>query len=369
MAKKFDRKGNVAAHDVKYTGEEPVFTEDMPHDEFMKNRSRMLGFYNYYLDKQSMGPDVEEYIRREMPKTKLQQSVIQSEIPFTAMKLMRAANRGMPLKTEETDDLEYVNNCIKKAESTVKPVKKVVPAKKAAPKTSQAESDVHEILCDLDQMYDKWVAGETKKPVGINLGELVKIQKIKNPAPLVDWLQSNINELTRALEKKDEFAVEGYSFLNKPSLRKWIQCLEDMKTSIVKAKKAKKVKTARKKKVKTPAEQTKHLKFAERDSDTAVEGMPVQSIIGAMSVTLYNTKYRDVNVIKCASAEGFSVKGQALQNVDEKNSYAIKLRKPEKDLQPIKDSKNPDKYIKGLTSKPKKANIRFNDNVMVLNTK
>ena len=46
----FDRYGRVAAIDHKYTGEEPKWDNCASWDgeKFMKERSRMFNFYNYY---------------------------------------------------------------------------------------------------------------------------------------------------------------------------------------------------------------------------------------------------------------------------------------------------------------------------------
>jgi len=377
MAKQFDRRGNVVAHDTKYTGEESVWTGELTQEDFMSRRSVMLGFYNYYLDKKALLPDADEWIKRCMSAVKLPQSIMQNELSFTVLKLMRANNRGMALVTEDTNDFEMIETAVaraqviakKAAEDAKQKAKEKDAAVAVTPLTSAADAQVNEVLCDLEEMYDKWVVEKTNKPVGVNLGDICKNLKIKKTGQFVDWLDKNIDELTRALNKEDEFAIEGYSFLNKPSLRKWIKALEDMKASLKITRKAKKGGKPRAKKVKTPGEQTKHLKSAEKDEDTGVEALPVSSIIGAQTVVLYNTKYRDVNVLKCKSGEGFTVKGQAVQGVAEKASYGVKLRKPEEDLQPLKDAKNPDKYIKVLTAKPKGFNIRFNDNVMVIYAK
>lgn len=374
MAKQFDRRGNVVAHDSKYTGEEPVWSDDLDQKTFMARRSVMLGFYNYYLDKKALLPDASEWIKRMHPAAKIPLPIMQTALSFTTMKLMRANNRGMLMATDETNDLEIiqtdVSKAIKAADAATKAAKKVV-AKKEAAKAAPAvpvkeDPNIHEILCDMEEMYDKWVAEEVKSPVGINLGELVKSLKIKKTDKFVAWIDKNVDELTRAMNKEDEFAIEGYSFLNKPTIRKWIKCLEGMKTSLNAAKKSTKKTAKRKKKVKTPGEQTKHLKSLEKEKTTGVTALPVSSIIGAKTVVLYNAKYRDVNVLKCTSGEGFTVKGQAVQNVDEKNSYGVKLRKPEDDLQGLKEAKNPEVYIKQLTAKPKGFNVRFNDNVMVI---
>ena len=97
--------------------------------------------------------------------------------------------------------------------------------------------------------------------------------------------------------------------------------------------------------------------------------LPVSSIIGAQMIVIYNAKYRDINVLHCKSGDGFTVKGQAVQDIAEKASYAMKLRHPDRDLQKIKDSKAPIKLLEALTSKPKKFNPRFNNNTMVIYTK
>ena len=369
----FDRRGQVVAADSKYTGQEPTWPEDLSLEDHMKRRGVMLQFYNYYLDKKSLMPDFDEWMKREMPKVKIAAPLVMKYVSFTMLKLMRANNRGMSLKTEKTDDMSFVKDGLRKAQSFYAPTVEATVIEDATPAVVVAAPvktnfEVHEVLCDLEVMYDKWAEDEKKKAVMVNLGDIVKQLKIKNTKEIVKWLDKNIDELTRALNKEDEFAIEGYSFLSKPQIRQWIKILGDMKASLkVVAKKG--AKTARKKKVKTPGEQTKNLNYLEECEDIKVKTLPVSSIIGAQMIVIYNAKYRDINVLHCKSGDGFTVKGQAVQDIAEKASYAMKLRHPDRDLQKIKDSKAPIKLLEALTSKPKKFNPRFNNNTMVIYTK
>jgi hypothetical protein len=368
----FDRRGQVVAADSKYTGEEPVWPAGLSLEDHMTRRGVMLQFYNYYLDKKALMPDFDEWMKREMPKVKIAAPIVMKYVSFTVLKVMRANNRGMPLKTDKTDDMSFIKDGLRKAQSFYAPTATSTVIEDATPAVVdvpvKTNFEVHEVLCDLELMYDKWSEDEKKKAVMVNLGDIVKQLKIKNTKEIVKWLDKNIDELSRALNKEDEYAIEGYSFLSKPQIRQWVKILGDMKDSLkVTAKKG--AAAARKKKVKTPGEQTKNLNYLEECEDTKVKTLPVSSIIGAQMIVIYNAKYRDINVLHCKSGDGFTVKGQAVQDVADKASYAIKLRNPESDLGDLKASKTPETILKSLSSKPKKFNPRFNNNTIVIYAK
>jgi hypothetical protein len=55
-----DKRGNVAAFDVKYTGEEPSWNDasSLSFDAYYARLTRALGFYAYYCDSGSLLPFV-----------------------------------------------------------------------------------------------------------------------------------------------------------------------------------------------------------------------------------------------------------------------------------------------------------------------
>jgi len=75
-----------------------------------------------------------------------------------------------------------------------------------------------------------------------------------------------------------------------------------------------------------------------------------------------------LTVLSTTSLSGLSVKGTTIRDYDEKNSFSMKIRKPEEIL-PIIVSKT-DKQIanalKKLTTKKTSANGRVNDNTLIL---
>ena len=103
MARKrlLDRRGNVVAHDFKFTGEEPTWTDSAlrPASEYYRTRERALRFYTYYCDAVFLKEQTLTWMAQN-GYSKKQISAIRSlpnHMPAATIgKLARMLNVGMP---------------------------------------------------------------------------------------------------------------------------------------------------------------------------------------------------------------------------------------------------------------------------------
>jgi hypothetical protein len=82
------------------------------------------------------------------------------------------------------------------------------------------------------------------------------------------------------------------------------------------------VKRGRKPKAVRPAATTKNLKFKKIDEETKLTSIDPRQILGAQMLVIYNAKYKQLAILRATNAEGLSVKGTTILNVDEKTSEA-----------------------------------------------
>ena len=394
--KVFDRYGRVIAIDYKYTGEEPVWDkcEKWPIEKFMKERSRMLSFYNYYCSNKDLFPDLikwmnsNSYTKEQIKNIK---SLGEKAVNFTTMKLARAMNLGMihtredaleyakdkaGISTKEAhNDIEYVKTNINSALSNVvvkvtndepvSDVKTISPIERLSNKINST------VISELETMIDEngWTEKQTKVD-GINLIGIFKANNIpvKGLKEVYDWLERYKMSLQAALDKDNEFDVEGWAFTSRVGIKNRLKAISSMIDQCDKYSSASKtVRKPRAKKVKDASTQVKNLKYKESDTDYGIQSVSPLSIPGCNKVITFNTKYRKLSVYYAESP--IEVKGTSLKNFNE-HSYSTTLRKPN-DILPIlcnKTDKQITKALEALTTKKTKANGRINSETVILRT-
>ena len=95
---------------------------------------------------------------------------------------------------------------------------------------------------------------------------------------------------------------------------------------------------------------------------------PVKAV-NAKEVWLYNTRYKKLHIIKAQSGMKLDVKGMALLNHDEKKSYAISLRYPERVLVPDFTREYVLAQVEGMIARGKQttaANPRAGDAILLI---
>jgi heptaprenylglyceryl phosphate synthase len=124
----------------------------------------------------------------------------------------------------------------------------------------------------------------------------------------------------------------------------------------------KKIKAPRKKKVKSADQLIQRLKYMKGDADLKLTSIEPTKLIGASEAWIFNVKTRRVDHYFSNDADGISIKGSTLQNINETTSIAKKIRKP---LEVSKNivmgtSRGATKYFDAIKTKPIKSTGRLN---------
>lgn len=397
----FDRYGRVSAVDHKYTGEEPTWDgcESWPIEKFMKERSRMFNFYNYYCTSKDLFNDLLQWMSSD-GYTKDEIKTIKSEgercVSFTTMKLARAMNNGMiptredvmeyvetkpGLSYEEAhDDKAYIKNEIDsilrrnvvktQAQSSLNTEDSDVKTLSPLQRLSNKVNDT--ILAELEAMIDDkdWTESQTKVD-SLNLIQLLKANSIpvKGLKEIYAWLERYHVSLQNALDKDNEFDIEGWAFLSKPGIRNRLKAIQDMITQLDKYSASnKKVRKPRKKKVKAAALQVKKLKYKESDDDYGIQSVSPLNVPGSRMILTFNTKNRKLGVY--VADDPIDVKGTTLKGWNEEKSFSLTIRKPD-DIIPILLNKTERQFTKAIDElKTKRGNVngRINKDTILLRT-
>ena len=251
----------------------------------------------------------------------------------------------------------------KKAEEDSKPV-----AVRKTPQELLREKVYNTVMEDVDTLEDEWIQG---KKTTIDLYNLFLKYDLKGAA--VEIVRKFIDgwhlDYYDAYHKKCEQAVEGYSHLKRPELKRRLKACDDMIADLDKLKaRAKATRKVRTPKARSNDSQIKYLKFCKESREYKLLSINPLTVPGAMRLYTFNQKTRTLSEYVSYSTTGFEVKGTTLQKFDEGLSRSVRLRTPE-DFLPIILGKTPkqiDNAWAKLTTKTAKPNGRINAETLLL---
>ena len=176
-----------------------------------------------------------------------------------------------------------------------------------------------------------------------------------------------LNELNEVLAGDDDQLNEGYSFLNKRELKRFIEFVEGIIADCQQQVQTAKANRAPRKRKPVPAgKQVAKVKFMREFPELQLKSVAVVNLVGASEVWVYNTKYRRVTVYK-ADTGSLGIKGTTLTGFDIKESITLALRKPEEFFKGLSLGKRAlGTAIKKLTTKPSTPNGRINEECILL---
>jgi len=376
----------IRAIDTRYTGDEPVWDgwERWDLEKFKKEYSRAFNFYNYYLDAVQTKGAVFEWMERN-GYSKDDIAAVKAAPDYlpgiTAGTLCICMNRGMPsihpeLHGEQQPAALFVNDQLVKAIAEGRRANRpetaaieVAPA--VSPMVLLKAKAMRTVIMDLDVLLDDWMRTKGQKVRRIDLYETMNGHDLSALAcPLVErWLTRQRDEMVAARDKTDPDLVEGYRYLTGPELRDRIDATEQMLTDLSRyCHAAKATRAPRKKRAKSADKQITKLKFRKEDTEYKIASINPTRVVGAYRLLAFNTKKRMLLDYVAQSAEGFSIKGTSLKNVDETNSRCTRLRKPNEFLEVVLNNtaKQIEKAWEKLTTKEGKPKVRINEDVVLL---
>jgi len=376
----------IRAIDTRYTGDEPVWDgwERWDLEKFKKERSRAFNFYNYYLDAvQTKGAVFEWMERNGYPKDDIAAvKAAPDYLPgITAGTLCICMNRGMPqlhpeLEKDQPSDAAFVSDALVKAIAEGKRAKQpdtvaIDTAPAVSPMVLLQAKAKRTVIMDLDVLLDDWIRTKGQKVRRIDLYETMNGHDLSSLAcPLVErWLTRQRDEMVAARDKTDPDLVEGYRYLTGPELRDRIDATEQMLADLNRyCHAAKATRAPRKKRTKSADKQITKLKYRKEDTEYKIASINPTRVVGAYRLLAFTTKKRMLLDYVAQSAEGFSIKGTSLKNVDETNSRCTRLRKPNEFLEVVLNNtaKQIEKAWDKLTTKEGKPKVRINEDVVLL---
>lgn len=225
------------------------------------------------------------------------------------------------------------------------------------------------IMQDILELEDKWIDGE--HDATLDLYQEFKRHGLPASATKVvrEYIEGLYDDYNAAYTKTDPDAVEGYSHLTKPQLKKRVNACESMLSDLDRLQSA--AKATRKSKTKQPKaadKQVAKVNYKKEDTEFKIVSIAPLQIVGSRRLFTFNTKYKVLTEYVTNSASGFQMSGSTLKNIDTTVSRCTKLRKPDAFI-PIVQKKTHlqiDKEWKQLTTKTTVPNGRINKDTILL---
>jgi len=347
-----------------------------PLDKF----DRCKYYFHYELDKKDVAALIKAYIKKEFTKDEAAAILSLPEYYFTAYSHWAATihwmNSGLEfdeknfpyrdkLRPFYEDLLEKGKDTLAKKNQEDASATNVI---RLTPQQLMQRKINATILTDLDDLEDQWIRNEKTE-----FDMYTAFQKHGLKGPAVDSVRKVLDgwllDYEDAYHKRCEQAVEGYSHITRPELKRRIKVVTDMLADLDKIKAA--VKATRKTRVARPKsadKQVQRLKYLKESKDYKLVSINPMQVPGAMRLFTFNQKTRALTEYVTSSPSGFEVSGTSIKKFDPELSRTVRLRKPD-DFLPMALTKTPlqiDKEWKKLTTKTTVPNGRINEDTVLL---
>lgn len=354
-------------------GNEPPVWEVTPEttqDVLVFKLLKALNWYNYFWSNEDYKDSVIEYFSSSKTLTTDQLLSLKSidknhDILRGIGGICRVKVRGC--KISNKDD-EYFNNHVLKLKNildTKKPKKTTETT--VAVVQENIKNKISDSICKVEQKMDEFTSCSNYKSFLKTFNtEKWLSENFKNYecAAICEYLKEQIQEKEEALLGEDPQLVEGYAFLGKVKLKKYVEFLASMIDISERLGNQKQQRKPRKRKIIPPEKLIKNLKYQKEDRGLKLTSFNPRDIIGATKLVLYNTRYCKICIYESDTISGFTIKGTSLKNVT-KGSCKV-LRKPEKFFNTVSNSfKNISNNFSSLKTKENEAAPRINENTIL----
>tara|TARA_B110000495_G_C23032506_1_gene615378 strand:+ start:913 stop:2040 length:1128 start_codon:yes stop_codon:yes gene_type:complete len=249
----------------------------------------------------------------------------------------------------------------------------VVEVVAAVPVISPAEKVLMKVNATIGKDYDilmeEFGKGNFKQK--LSAFNLIKSYNL-NPAH-INFFEKDVmhdyETIRDAFKKTCDQAVEAYSHVPRPDLKKMYEALQTIVDDIEQVKSAKKaVRQVRVKKPQAADKQIKRLKFKTDDNTYKIASINPALIPTAAILFTFNTKTRLLTMFKSDSVDGFTVKGTTINGFNPALSKCTTLRKPEESLKVLMKGniKKAETIWDTLTTKVREPKGRISTDVILL---
>jgi hypothetical protein len=324
----------------KITGADPMLGPEPLWKDHEKNGEKeflikAFNWYNHCCDKKDAKEFVLDYMKnvgRDKDEIAAVRGVSESnfEVQFGWIARMMTAGFVPSAKTKDYFIKRY--KTIQTVQVKQKPVVQTVTVQPVNIQ-ERIRDKARDEIGDIEGVIDDCIANRFK-----NTPDMQVYLKSKNLSSVVlnkicDWYIQKSAEIDSVIESKDPQIKEGYSNFSKADLKKLKEFLNTIvsitnKTSIDN----KPIRKIRKKKEKPASQLVSKMKFLSEEKSLGLKGVPVDKIIGANQIWVYNVKTKVLGVYHAEDARGLTVKGSTIQNFKEDISIGKRLRKPKETL-------------------------------------
>jgi hypothetical protein len=383
--KKKAKVSNINFSDEKYTGKEPIWDYDraltFSNEEFDHHLRKSLAYYNYYYGPKDLKKYVVAWLRQHEGAEglhKLDRATIDryarssdSLTPFTVCALVKANERGMPLRDRH---VEYILDAVKRVldmrADDEEVEKKVIKSEVKIPTIQDRMNEVaKKHILYFEILEDALFAGETVDPKAYEY-------LVKNTVPqaLISKISAVFEpryaEIKEARKGEDDQLKEGYSHYKAADFKRceafYDKLFQDL-TAYNQTKKATKKAAVRKPPQKEKL--VKSLKYLKQDTALKIVSVNPVDIVGAEVLWVYNVKNRKLGRYVAEDQGGaLGVKGTTITGFNESKSTQKTLRKPEEQIKAFLASSKVElrKFLDNIKTTEIKLNGRINADTILL---
>jgi hypothetical protein len=350
-------------------GAEPDCKELVICDVYSTIFSKLLNWYSANRDRKDSIKYTKEYVKKHYPtKLSLLDQLTDFEHTITFGWISRIITRGGTLSDEHKKrHEEYLNKLFTQAEIKLKNSSQPATVKKNVINIQEVMKQKNEeFIGNLETELDKVFLGEAE----FNLLNHMKSQQM--PTAYIDsireWAKGYLSVYLDLL-KGEKDMQEGYSNFDrkkqKDLAKMFHSFIEDCDKYALFKKANKKPRAVREK---TPAQQTKSIKFKTRDDELNITSVSPVDMIGASQVWLYNTKTKKLSRYVTDSTKGMLAKGSSIQNWDPEASKQKTLRKPAEQIKELLESGKVKlrTFLDTVKTKEQDVNGRLNTDTIIL---
>ena len=217
----------------------------------------------------------------------------------------------------------------------------------------------------LNRMVDDYIDnlrsnGSTRKP---NMKSLITVYKPakKDLKALLTDFDEMLNDVSGALEEKDDQLVEAWEFLSKTKLNHLKDFVENVNSFL-----EENSKIVRKRRKQDPSKLVKNLKFSEENKKLKIKSVNPINIVGCNTCVLYHPKTNKIVFLE--SKSGMTVSGTTIKDFDN-TSFMQTIRNNKDILHHVTNGTSlsaKNAILSQLKSKKTKAIGRTNDETIIL---
>ena len=338
---------------LKYLGEEPVFTDVTSQSEWAK----AFSWYHSMCTREEAREYLKDYFASDKAIVKKISKIPDAHMPYTAAWMCRIWKRiGKPI---DKDSLDRVLKWIDDASSHAKEEK---PKEEKADRPTiqdRMKDRLSDIIGDIEVLYD------AEMPVDL----YSFLQKNEVPAMYTSKIAEYYKPILEEMRQAAAGQIEGYEDYSKKWLRDRVAMLEKIIDDALRyGGNVKKAKAPRKKKAPTAEKLLKHFIYQKESNEYKLQSVDPAKIIGAQELWTFNTRYKLLTVLRARGPAGLSVRRTTIDGYDSDASVTKTLRKPDETLKKVLTGGKTvlKKLMDELTTKPGKLAERINENVILL---